>query len=301
MIIQARTWNFIQLLCLLVCQFAFFQRIFDRVLPCRRTTPLFLRKVRLLVIYQLLQLTFVIRTSLCIVPHNHHSFCIHAECVQSLHNQEHDVGSSRSSSFINFFHMGAIFCLFPDILMSSTFSDKRINLVFGEQTSILLSNCLTHSSPARGCPHKFRSRGTSGSSMFDHDFGHLCRGSRIHISGHSDFGILRNFGASSIFNWVYADVASAACQSQSVVLHWNPWPLLPSFVTQMSLVQWKLRKLQSRLSQCHLGARLYLWFFFWKFGSNSAFLRWHKSINDAKWTLLFSLLPLRPEFSSVSA
>ena len=28
------------------------------------------------------------------------------------------------------------------------------------------------------------------SSMFDHDFGHLCRGIRIHMSGHSDSGIL---------------------------------------------------------------------------------------------------------------
>ena len=27
-------------------------------------------------------------------------------------------------------------------------------------------------------------------------------------------------------------------------------------------------------------------FYFWKFGSNSEFLRWHRSINDAKWTFL---------------
>ena len=51
--------------------------------------------------------------------------------------------------------------------------------------------------------------------MFDHDFDHMCRGRRIHISGHCDFGILSNFGASSILNWVRAGAASAACPAQS--------------------------------------------------------------------------------------
>ena len=31
------------------------------------------------------------------------------------------------------------------------------------------------------------------------------------MSGHSDFGIFNNFGASSIENWVHAETASAAC------------------------------------------------------------------------------------------
>ena len=51
--------------------------------------------------------------------------------------------------------------------------------------------------------------------MFAHDVGHLCRGRRIRTSGHLDFGILSNLGASSNFPWVYADIASAACPSQS--------------------------------------------------------------------------------------
>ena len=50
---------------------------------------------------------------------------------------------------------------------------------------------------------------------FPHGFGHLCRGKRIQTSGHSDFGILSNFRASSIFTWVLADTASAACPAQS--------------------------------------------------------------------------------------
>ena len=53
------------------------------------------------------------------------------------------------------------------------------------------------------------------SSMFAHDLGHLCRGRRIHTSGHSDLGVLSNLGASSNFSWVYDDTTSAACPSQS--------------------------------------------------------------------------------------
>ena len=38
--------------------------------------------------------------------------------------------------------------------------------------------------------------------MLDHDLGHLCRGRRIQMSGHSDFGIINNDGASSILTRV---------------------------------------------------------------------------------------------------
>ena len=51
----------------------------------------------------------------------------------------------------------------------------------------------------------------TGSSILDHDFGHLCFGRRIQISGHSGFGIFSNVGASSILTWVQADTASATC------------------------------------------------------------------------------------------
>ena len=34
-------------------------------------------------------------------------------------------------------------------------------------------------------------RGTTGSSILDHDLGHLCRGRRIQMSGHSDLGIFQ--------------------------------------------------------------------------------------------------------------
>ena len=42
--------------------------------------------------------------------------------------------------------------------------------------------------PPKGSPYRLRSRRTTGSSILDHDLGHLCRGKRIHTSGHLDFG-----------------------------------------------------------------------------------------------------------------
>ena len=47
--------------------------------------------------------------------------------------------------------------------------------------------------------------------MLDDDFGHLCRGRRIQMSGHSDFAIFNNFGASYIITWKKTDTASASC------------------------------------------------------------------------------------------
>ena len=128
--------------------------------------------------------------------------------------------------FINFFRMEAVFWFFPAILMSSTYIDKNKpcfrwtnkHSQFGTfshpSSNRVSSNCLSHNNPANGCPYKFRSRGTTASSMFAHDLGHLCRGRCIHTSGPSDFGILGHLGASSNFTWVYADTASAACPSQ---------------------------------------------------------------------------------------
>ena len=60
----------------------------------------------------------------------------------------------------------------------------------------------------------FAQEKTTGSPIQDHESGHLCRGRRIHMSGHFDCGIFINFGASSIFTWVLADTTSAACASQ---------------------------------------------------------------------------------------
>ena len=84
-------------------------------------------------------------------------------------------------------------------------------------------NCFPHKSLAKGWPCRFRSKGTTGSSLLDHDLGHLCRGGRIQMSGHSDFGIFNNLWASSIFSWEKADTASAAwpCATKAI---WRWYP-----------------------------------------------------------------------------
>ena len=149
------------------------------------------------------------------------------------------------------------------------------------------SNCLSHNNPARGWPYKFRSKCTTGSSMLAHGFGHSCRGSRIHSSGYSDSEILSNLGASSNFTWVSADTASAACPSQS-------GNLATTSIT-FSAVIWdadepcSVKTAKAPESPRSTTLPLYLW----NFGSNSAFLRWHTSINVAKWTFFLSLCASR--------
>ena len=192
MVIQTKMRNFVQLLHFFICQLTvWLNAFFEHVLPCRRTTLLFVREVFLIpVIFLLLQQKCVIRTSLCTVQWLFH------------------VGSSISTSFISFFHIGAKF-FFPALFLSSTYTDRKQALftmnqqtcqieIFSHPSSTkACSNCLSHSNPAKRCPYKFRSRGTTGSAIFSHDFDHLFRGRRTQTSGHSDFGILSNFGASS--------------------------------------------------------------------------------------------------------
>ena len=92
-----------------------------------------------------------------------------------------------------------------DIPKKTTFSHPCFNKNF--------SNCLSYNSPAKRWPYRFRSRRTTGSSILDHDFGHLCRGRRIQMSGHSDFRIFTNLRASCIFTWVLPDTVSICCLS----------------------------------------------------------------------------------------
>ena len=66
--------------------------------------------------------------------------------------------------------------------------------------SRIVSHCLSFQSPAKRWPYRFLSRGKIGSSIMDHGLGHLCRGRRIQVSGHSDLGISNNLWA-SIFHF----------------------------------------------------------------------------------------------------
>ena len=123
---------------------------------------------------------------------------IHFEYIPKIRDQEINLVRQDEHVFVNFFHMGAIFCFFPANFMSSTYTDKN-NPCFRwtnrhsefatfshPRSNTTSSNCLSHKRPSTGFPYKFRSRSTTRSSMFDHDFGHLCRGRRILTSGLSD-------------------------------------------------------------------------------------------------------------------
>ena len=95
--------------------------------PHHRTTRLFVREVSATpVILMLLQQKYVTQTCSCTVQWLFHSAYIHVECTPSTHGQEMMlVRQYLHFSSIKFFHMGAIFCFFPAILMSSTQTDRN--------------------------------------------------------------------------------------------------------------------------------------------------------------------------------
>ena len=160
-----------------------------------------------------------------------------------------DVGSPKPTSFISTFHIGSMFCFFPASLISSSYTRTRRVLILCSRVSIpnlelspivfhrTFSNCLSHHSPAKGWPYRFRSREKTGSSFLDHDFGHSV--SSVDVSKHpdtSDFGIFNNDGA-IIFHFYLGIsrycVCCLSCASwQSWI--WHPLLLLPSVVLLMN-------------------------------------------------------------------
>ena len=80
------------------------------------------------------------------------------------------------------------------------------------------SNCLSQNNPANWSSCKFRSRDITRSSILAYYFGHLCRGIRIQIFGHSDLGFFFFEQPGSILHFylgVGRFTASAACPSQT--------------------------------------------------------------------------------------
>ena len=111
------------------------------------------------------------------------------------------------------FHLGSMFCFCPANFMSSTYTEKnnRLSRCTSEHSQLefftqpccsrIFSNCLFQNSPAKRWPYRFRSSGTTGSSILDQDFAHSCRGRRFLMSGHSDVGIFNNMGETYIFTF----------------------------------------------------------------------------------------------------
>ena len=123
-------------------------------------------------------------------------FRIVVECSPSIHDRRK--GSPKSTSMLSSFHIGSRFCFFPANFMSSTYTDK--NNLFSRCTkrhsqfgifSQPCFNLIGFSQIAFSTIVLPNLRGTIGSSILDH-FGHLCRGGRIQMSGHSDFGFFHN-------------------------------------------------------------------------------------------------------------
>ena len=72
--------------------------------------------------------------------------------------------------------------------------------------------------------------------MLDHDFGHLCRGRRIQISGRFDFGICNNFEVSSIF-----DLGSSGyCVRCLSCASWQSWYDIQYFCSRHLWCWWSL-------------------------------------------------------------
>ena len=114
-----------------------------------------------MVIFQLLLRQFWIQTWFCNCQHYLCLFRILFEYIPGTHGQRNDVGSPKSTSLFNTFHIGFTFCFFPANLMSSTYTDE--NSPFSHCTnkhsqlesfsqpyfSRIFSNCLSHDSPAK--------------------------------------------------------------------------------------------------------------------------------------------------------
>ena len=254
------------------------------------------------------------------------SFGLHPRWEHPKHTwSRNDVGSPRSTIFI-IFHMEAIFCLFPAFFISSTYTDKdnpcfrwanrhsQLGTFSHPSSSKTSSNCLSHKRPASGWPHKFRSRRTTGSSVFDHDFGHLCRGRRIDISGHSDFGILSNLRESSVLTGCNRKLRrlyvlhnqEVSAQSRRLVMTSLTFEAVICNADEPCSVNTAYEPESSfTMSPRSTTRPLY----FWCFASNSAFFKWHifdtsvltphflkwqMSIKVAKWPVLFLfVLPAR--------
>ena len=126
------------------------------------------------------------------------------------------------------------------------------------------------------------------SSMIAQKIGHLCRGRRIHTSGHCDLGIVSNLEAPSDFTWVLADAASAVCPSQSGNLAITSITFAAAIWTADQRCSVKTAEApESSITMSLRSTTLHLNLF--DFGSSSAFLRWHMSISVAKWTFFLSL------------
>ena len=166
-------------------------------------------------VFLLLPLKFAIQAWLCNCPQYLCLLHLVFECSPRKHAQgKMLVLQNRLLYWVLTFHIGSMFCFFPANWMSSTYTDKN-NPIYGVRITIpnwkpspnrFPIELSRIAFPITVLPKDdrtdFAQEERLGLSILDHDLGHLCRGGRIQISGHSDLGIFNNLGASSIFTWV---------------------------------------------------------------------------------------------------
>ena len=127
-----------------------------------------------------------IQTWFCNCPQYLCLFGIVVERIQSFHDPWKMLVLPKSTSSLSTFHIGSRFCFFPANFMSSTYTHEKNPFswftkkhsqfgIFSQPCfKKIFSNCLSHDSPAKVWPYRFLSRGTTGSSIQDHDLGHFC-------------------------------------------------------------------------------------------------------------------------------
>ena len=190
--------------------------------------------------------------------------------------------------------MDAIFYFFLDILITSTYIDKNNACVHRTnrhcQFVIFLHPSLnkTSSNYRSDNTYRFCSRGTTGSSVLDLDFRHLCLGRRINTSGHSDFGISSNLGVSSSVIWymqiLHQKLVDFAICKFCNYIHdfcrshlWRRRSLLCEYSTSVWVIFYNV------ITEFHTSFVLLI--FYWA--------KWHMFIIEAKCTFLLCLCTSR--------
>ena len=109
----------------------------------------------------------------------------------------------KSISLLHNFHIGFIFCLFPANLMYENDLFSRCTQRHSQLETFSQPYFNQIAFPLTVLPKDDRTDDffqeerldlpywTVGSSILDHDSGHLCRGGRIQMFGHSDLGIFQ--------------------------------------------------------------------------------------------------------------
>ena len=162
------------------------QRTFSRDLPCRWTTRQFLREI-----FSHLGNVFSCscRNSwfehFSVFVHNSFvRFCIHVECNCQMHVVKEWCWFVKINIFHQFLSPGSHILLLSshvDVIKSIpirnspclrwTNRHSQFATPSNPSSNRTSSNCLSYKKSSSGCPYKFLSRGTKGSSMFDPRFG----------------------------------------------------------------------------------------------------------------------------------